>query len=234
MPDLLAVEALTAGYGEAVVIEDVSFTLAEGESVALLGRNGAGKSTLVATLMGLTRLQRGSIRLRGREIGALPPFDRVAAGLGWVPQERRVFASLTVEEHLEVVARPGAWTAARVCKLFPALAARRALLGSQLSGGEQQMLAIGRALTVNPAVLLLDEPMEGLAPLAVQALADAIRELGREGRMSILLVEQHARLALSLAASAVILERGRIVHRGPSRHLVEEPSTLAGWLSVAG
>ena len=233
MAELLAVEGLTAGYGEAIVIEDIAFTLPEGGSLALLGRNGAGKSTLVTTLMGLTRRHRGDIRLKGASIAGLPPFERVARGLAWVPQERYMFPSLTVHEHLVAVARPGPWTAERIYAMFPSLAARRANRGNQLSGGEQQMLAIGRALVVNPAVLLLDEPMEGLAPIVVQGLAQVIRELARDAGMGLVLVEQHARLALELTSDAVVLERGRIVHRSASRNLLEDRDLLGRLLAVA-
>ena len=233
MAELLEVEGLTAGYGEAVVIDDVSFALPEGGSLALLGRNGAGKSTLVTTLMGLTRRHRGEVRLRGASIVALPAYDRVARGMAWVPQERYMFPSLTVHEHLTAVARPGAWTVERIYALFPSLATRRANLGNQLSGGEQQMLAMGRALVVNPAVLLLDEPMEGLAPIVVQGLAKVIRELARSGGMGLVLVEQHARLALELTTDAVVLERGRIAHRSSSRKLLDEPERLGKLLAVA-
>ena len=233
MAELLAVEGLTAGYGEAIVIEDIAFTLPEGGSLALLGRNGAGKSTLVTTLMGLTRRHRGDIRLKGAPIAGLPPFERVARGLAWVPQERYMFPSLTVHEHLVAVARPGPWTAERIYAMFPSLAARRANRGNQLSGGEQQMLAIGRALVVNPAVLLLDEPMEGLAPIVVQGLAQVIRELARDAGMGLVLVEQHARLALELTSDAVVLERGRIVHRSASRNLLEDRDLLGRLLAVA-
>ena len=233
MAELLAVEGLSAGYGEAVVLDDVSFTLPAGGSLALLGRNGAGKSTLVRTLMGLTNRHRGDIRLKGESITALAPFDRVARGIGWVPQERYMFPSLTVHEHLSAVARPGPWTSERIYALFPSLASRRANLGNQLSGGEQQMLAIGRALMVNPALLLLDEPMEGLAPIVVQGLARVIRELAADGGMGLVLVEQHARLALEIAGDALVLERGRVAHRSASRKLLEDPALLGRLLAVA-
>ena len=231
MAELLAVEGLTAGYGEAVVIEDVSFTLAEGATLAVLGRNGAGKTTMLTTLMGLTRRHRGDIRLRGESVASASPFARVARGLGWVPQERFMFPSLTVHEHLAAVARPGPWIAERIYEMFPSLASRRANMGSQLSGGEQQMLAIGRALVVNPAVLLLDEPMEGLAPIIVQGLSRVIRQLAAQGGMSIVLVEQHARLALELTQAAIVLERGRIVHRSASHDLLGDEGTLAELLA---
>ena len=198
MAELLAVEGLTAGYGDGIVLEDVALTLDEGDSLALLGRNGMGKTTLLVTLMGFTRLHRGTLRWRGRDLAALPTHRRSRSGIGWVPQERFMFPSLTVEEHLTAVARPGPWNVARVYEIFPRLAERRANFGNQLSGGEQQMLAIGRALMVNPALLLLDEPMEGLAPIIVQELMGVIRELVEDAGMAVIVVEQHAKLALSL------------------------------------
>ncbi len=233
MADLLAVEGLTAGWGDAVVVEDVSFALARGDSLAVLGRNGVGKTTLVASLMGLARRHRGSLRLAGRDLSRLPTFARARAGLGWVPQERWLYPSLTVEEHLSAVARPGPWTAERVYRLFPRLRERRRHRGLQLSGGEQQMVAIGRALMVNPRVLLLDEPMEGLAPLVVQELANVIREIAAAGDTAIVLVEQHARLALALTRTALVLDRGRVVHRSSSEALLADPATLHRLVAVA-
>ncbi len=233
MADLLSVDGVVAGYGDSVVLEDVSFTLQEGGSLALLGRNGVGKTTLLLTLMGLTRLRRGRVSWRGSDLAPVPTHLRAHAGLGWVPQERCVFPSLTVEEHLDVVARPGDWTLRRVYELFPRLAQRRDHLGNQLSGGEQQMLAIGRALMVNPTLLLLDEPMEGLAPVVVQELASLIRRMVGQSRMALILVEQHARLALGLTSDALVLERGRVVHRSPSTALLADPATLAHLVGVA-
>ncbi len=233
MADLLSVDGVVAGYGDSVVLEDVSFTLQEGGSLALLGRNGVGKTTLLLTLMGLTRLRRGRVSWRGSDLAPVPTHLRAHAGLGWVPQERCVFPSLTVEEHLDVVARPGDWTLRRVYELFPRLAQRRDHLGNQLSGGEQQMLAIGRALMVNPTLLLLDEPMEGLAPVVVQELASLIRRMVGQSRMAVILVEQHARLALGLTSDALVLERGRVVHRSPSTALLADPATLAHLVGVA-
>ncbi len=233
MAELLAVEGLTAGWGEAVVLEDVSLALEPGDSLAVLGRNGVGKTTLLCSLMGLTRRRAGALRLAGRELTRLPTHVRARAGLGWVPQERALFPSLTVEEHLAAVARPGPWTAARVYRLFPRLAERRRHRGLQLSGGEQQMVAIARALMVNPRVLLLDEPMEGLAPLVVRELTGVIREIAAAGETALLLVEQHARMALGLTRSAVVLERGRVVHRAASEALLRDPATLHRLVAVA-
>ena len=192
-----------------------------------------GKTTLLITLMGLTRLHRGRVRWAGGDLTALPTHARAEAGIGWVPQERYVFPSLTVEEHLTVVARPGPWTLARVYEMFPRLRERRANYGRQLSGGEQQMLAIARALMVNPRLLLLDEPMEGLAPIIVQELATTIRGLVEAGGMAVILVEQHAKLALSMTRRALVLDRGRIVHRSDSASLLRDPETLHRLVAVA-
>jgi branched-chain amino acid transport system ATP-binding protein len=226
MAELLALDAVTAGYGASVVLEEVSLSLAEGDSLALLGRNGVGKTTLLVTLMGLTRVHRGALRWRGNDLATLPTYQRAAAGLGWVPQERYMWPSLTIEEHLTAVARPGHWTVAKVYELFPRLEERRGNFGNQLSGGEQQMLAIARALMVNPDLLLLDEPMEGLAPIIVQELMKVIRRLVTEGGMTVIVVEQHAKLALSLTKTAIVLDRGRIVHRADSAALLDDPDTL--------
>ena len=233
MTELLALDGVTAGYGASVVLEDVGFTLEEGDSLALLGRNGVGKTTLLVTLMGLTRVHHGSLRWRGGDLAALPTHRRAAAGLGWVPQERYMWASLTIEEHLTAVARPGRWTLERIYQIFPRLAERRANRGNQLSGGEQQMLAIARALIVNPSLLLLDEPMEGLAPIIVQELMGVIRRLMTDGGMAVIVVEQHAKLALSLTRNALVLDRGRIVHRGPSEALLDDPDTLHRLVAVS-
>ena len=233
MAELLAVEGLTAGYGDSVVLEDVSLALDEGDTLALLGRNGMGKTTLLVTLMGLTRVHRGSLRWRGADLAALPTHRRSQSGLGWVPQERFMFPSLTVEEHLTAVARPGQWNVARVYEVFPRLEERRGNFGNQLSGGEQQMLAIGRALMVNPSLLLLDEPMEGLAPIIVQELMSVIRDLVTGSGMAVIVVEQHAKLALSLTNHAIVLERGRVVHRAKSETLLADPATLHRLVAVA-
>ncbi|MGC3964044.1 MAG: ABC transporter ATP-binding protein [Rhodocyclaceae bacterium] len=229
---LLALDNVRAGYGDAVVLEGISLALEEGDSLALLGRNGMGKTTLITTLMGLTRLHGGSVRWRGDEIGRAPIFRRARMGLGWVPQERHMFPSLTVEEHLTSVARPGRWDLKAAYELFPRLQERRANMGNQLSGGEQQMVAIARALMINPSLLLLDEPMEGLAPVIVQELMAAVRRMISEGGMAVIVVEQHARLALSLTRQAIVLERGRIVHRGSSQALLDEPEQVQRYLSV--
>ena len=233
MAELLRLDNVSAGYGDAVVLEDISLCIAEGDSLALLGRNGMGKTTLLVTLMGLTRLHRGWIRLRGADIGALPTHRRVHSGLGWVPQERCIFASLTVEEHLTAVARPGHWNVVQVYRIFPRLEERRRNLGNELSGGEQQMLAIARALMVNPRLLLLDEPMEGLAPIIVQEMMAVIRQLVADGGMTVILVEQHAKLALSLTSQAIVLERGRIAHRSDSASLLRDAQTLNRLVAVA-
>ena len=232
MADLLALHGVWAGYGQANVLEDITFSLAPGASLALLGRNGMGKSTLLSTLMGATRQTRGSIFFNGQDLVAVPSHRRAHAGLGWVPQERDIFASLTVEENLTVVARPGEWDLARVYATFPRLAERRANLGNQLSGGEQQMLALGRALMLNPTLLLLDEPLEGLAPLIVQELLAIIGAMLRQGSMAVILVEQHARQILPITQSAIVLERGRIVYQGASAELAADPSVLDRWLGV--
>ena len=233
MPELLALEGVVAGYGDSVVVEDVSFKLDEGGSLALLGRNGVGKSTLLLTLMGITQLRRGRLLWRGTNLAALPAHRRAHAGLGWVPQERCMFPSLTVEQHLAVVALPGEWTLKRVYELFPRLEERRQNLGNQLSGGEQQMLAIARALMVNPRLLLLDEPMEGLAPVIVQELARLIQLMTAQSGMAVILVEQHARLALGLTRDALVLERGRVAHRSTSESLLLDAPTLDRLVGVS-
>jgi branched-chain amino acid transport system ATP-binding protein len=233
MSELIALDKVSAGYGESHVLEDVSLTLREGDSLALLGRNGVGKTTLLITLMGLTQLHRGAIRWCGADLAAVPTYRRAQAGLGWVPQERFMFPSLTVEEHLTVVARPGRWTLQKIYGVFPRLRERRANMGNQLSGGEQQMLAIARALMVNPRLLLLDEPMEGLAPIIVQELTRIIGALIKEEGMAVIVVEQHARLALSLTERAIVLDRGRIVHDARSEHLLQEPDILDRLLMAA-
>jgi len=229
---LLALQAVRAGYGEAVVLGDVSLELAPNGSLAVLGRNGVGKSTLLLTIMGLTQVMRGRIVWRGAEITTLAPHRRARAGLGWVAQEREIFPSLTVEENLTVAARPGRWDVNAVYQLFPRLAERRANMGNQLSGGEQQMLAIARALMTNPGLLLLDEPLEGLAPIIVEELADAIRRMLAQEGTAVILVEQHAELALSLTRHAVIMERGAVVHRAASAQLLADAATLDRYIGL--
>jgi branched-chain amino acid transport system ATP-binding protein len=223
---LLSLSDIRAGYGAGIVLDGISFDLPERGSLAVLGRNGVGKSTLILTLMGYTQIARGRIVWRGADMTAEPPHRRARAGIGWVAQEREIFATLTVEENLTVAARDGRWTLAAVYDLFPRLAERRRNLGNQLSGGEQQMLAIARALMTNPALLLLDEPLEGLAPIVVEELAGAIRRMTEQGEGAFILVEQHADIALSLTRSALVLERGRIVHAGPSAQLLADQSAL--------
>ena len=194
MPDVLQIERLTAGYGEAIVLNAISFALPEGQSLALLGRNGMGKTTLINSIVGVTRFVGGAIRLDGRDITRLRPDQRAHAGVGWVPQERNIFKSLTVEENLTAVARSGRWTVKRIFELFPRLAERRRNLGNQLSGGEQQMLAVGRALILNPRLMLLDEPLEGLAPILVEELLAALKRIIRDEGMAAILVEPGRRL----------------------------------------
>ena len=233
MADLLQVEGLSAGYGEAVVLQDVSFSLQEGATLALLGRNGTGKTTLINTLAGATRQHAGSITLGGVALHKLPSHARAAAGIGWVPQERNIFKSLTVHENLTAVARPGPWAPNDVYTLFPRLAERKGNLGTQLSGGEQQMLAVGRALVVNPRLLLLDEPLEGLAPILVEELLRAIRRITRDEGLSAIIVEQHPQAILAISDQAVVLDRGTIVHAGTARELREDPQRLDRLLGVA-
>jgi branched-chain amino acid transport system ATP-binding protein len=233
MAELLKVQGLRSGYGEAVVVQGVDLELEQGESLALLGRNGTGKTTLMNTLAGVTRRHAGRIWLAGVEITALPPHKRAAAGIGWVPQERNIFKSLTVDENLTAVARPGRWTVQRAYEMFPRLAERKANMGNQLSGGEQQMLAVARALVLNPKLLLLDEPLEGLAPIIVEELLRSIARVVRDEGMSAIIVEQNPRMILPITQRAVVLDRGAVVHRGASASLLADPSQLDRWLSVA-
>ena len=229
----LVLEGVSAGYGETVVLEGISLDLPPGQTLAVLGRNSVGKTTLLATIMGHTRLHRGSIRFAGREISALPSHRRARRGIAFVPQEREIFSSLTVEENLTVAERPGPWTVAGVYDFFPPLSERRRNYGNQLSGGEQQMLAIGRALMGNPRLLLMDEPLEGLAPVIVDALLVGLDRLKHEDDLALLLVEQHAQLALKLAPEAIVLDRGLIVFAGASRQLLDDPSRLTRLMGVA-
>jgi branched-chain amino acid transport system ATP-binding protein len=233
MPELLEIERLSAGYGEAVVLNEISLTLAEGRSLALLGRNGMGKTTLVNTIVGVTRWRGGTIGLAGRDITKLRPDQRAHAGIGWVPQERNIFKSLTVHENLTAVARPGAWSPAKVYAMFPRLAERRGNLGNQLSGGEQQMLAVGRALVLNPRLMLLDEPTEGLAPIIVEELIAALSRITRDEGLSAIIVEQNAQKILGVTDQAVVLERGSVVHSGDSAALKADRAVLEGFLGVS-
>jgi len=233
MTELLRVDNLSAGYGEAVVLQGVSLSLAEGKTLALLGRNGTGKTTLINTLAGATRQHGGSITLAGKALHKMAPHERAAAGIGWVPQERNIFKSLTVHENLTAVARPGRWTPDRVYEMFPRLGERKSNLGTQLSGGEQQMLAVGRALVLNPRLLLLDEPLEGLAPIIVEELLLAIRRVTRDEGLSAIIVEQHPQAILRISDSAVVLDRGSVVHAGTAEELLEQPQLLEQLLGVA-
>ena len=230
--ELLVLEGLSAGYGEARVLSSVSLSLAEGESLALLGRNGMGKTTLLSSIVGLTRRFGGRLHLGGRDITRLPPEARARAGIGWVPQERNIFRSLTVEENLTATERAGPWTLAKAYALFPRLQERRANPGTSLSGGEQQMLAIARALLLNPRLILLDEPLEGLAPLLVKEVLAALERVVREEGLAAVIVEQNARKILAMTDRAAILERGAIVHQGTSRALAEDPATQARFLGL--
>jgi len=223
---LLTLDNVTAGYGPAVVLHGVSLAVPEHGSLAVLGRNGVGKSTLLLTIMGYTQLRGGTVRWRGQDVSQMPPHRRAAGCIGWAAQEREIFPSLTVEENLTVAARPGPWTLATVYQLFPRLAERRANMGNQLSGGEQQMLAIARALMLNPALMLLDEPFEGLAPVIVDELTAAMKTMLAGRSIAIVLVEQHTDIALELTAEAIVLERGAVVHRAPSRELQKDLPTL--------
>jgi branched-chain amino acid transport system ATP-binding protein len=236
MPDCLELRGVSAGYGETVVLDGVSLALMEGATLSILGRNGVGKTTLLATVLGHTTLHAGDITLAGHPIATLRPFRRARLGIGYVPQEREIFPSLAVEENLTVAARPlrsGGWTLERVYALFPRLSERRRSMGNQLSGGEQQMLAIGRALMLNPSLLLLDEPLEGLAPVMVDRLLDALLRLRAEGGLAMLLVEQHARLALEFSPRVLIMDRGRVVYDDASRALLDDPQRLAELIGVS-
>jgi branched-chain amino acid transport system ATP-binding protein len=240
MSELLRIENLSAGYGEAVVLHDVAFALGEGQTMALLGRNGTGKTTLINTLAGATRQHGGSISLGGQALHKLAPHQRAAAGIGWVPQERNIFKSLTVHENLTAVERPGRpggtanpWNPQRVYEMFPRLAERKTNLGTQLSGGEQQMLAVGRALVLNPRLLLLDEPLEGLAPIIVEELLRAIRRITQDEGLAAIIVEQHPQAILAISDHAVVLDHGTIVHTDSAAALRSQPQVLERLLGVA-
>jgi len=234
MPELLNVQGLRSGYGEAVVVQGVDLTLEQGQSLALLGRNGTGKTTLINSIVGGTLRFGGTLAVGGQDSTAMRPDQRARAGIGWVPQERNIFRSLTVEENMTAVAQPGPWTVDKVYEMFPRLKERRSNFGNQLSGGEQQMLAIGRALTLNPKVLLLDEPTEGLAPIIVEELLRALGTITRSGGICSIIVEQNAQKILGLADRVVILERGAIVHDAASHALKADPAVLERYLGVAG
>src|SRR5471032_3122022 len=228
----LDLDKVFAGYGETVVLENIQLALDAGETLSIIGRNGVGKSTLLATIMGHTTLHGGRVLLHGQDVSRLATYRRVTAGVGYVPQEREIFPSLSLRENLEVAARPGAWDYKTVCELFPRLAERADNRGNQLSGGEQQMLAIGRALIGNPSVLLMDEPSEGLAPVIVEELARAVKRLTEAGGLSMILVEQNTRLALDIAPRAVVMDRGRIVFDGASATLRDDPAKLEQLIGV--
>src|SRR6202048_3726620 len=232
MAELLGIERLGAGYGEAVVLAEISLRLDEGQSLALLGRNGMGKTTLINSIVGVTRYRGGVIRLAGRDITRLPPEQRAVAGVGWVPQERNIFRSLTVHENLTAVALPGPWTPHKVYEMFPRLGERKTNLGNQLSGGEQQMLAVGRALILNPRIILLDEPLEGLAPIIVDELPAALKRIIRQEGLSAILVEQNAKKILGVTDRAAVIERGAIVHQADSATLAADAAVLEKYLGV--
>jgi branched-chain amino acid transport system ATP-binding protein len=233
MSELLALHQVSAGYGEATVISDINLRLESGRSLAVLGRNGTGKTTLVNTIIGVSRRRSGTLAFAGCDITDAAPDARARAGIGWVPQERNIFRSLTVDENLTAVARPGPWTAARDYEMFPRLKERRSNLGSQLSGGEQQMLAIARALVLNPKLLLLDEPLEGLAPILVEDLLRALKRIIREEGLSAIVVEQHAQKILDVTDDAIVLDRGAIVHASSSRALIDNPALLTQHLGIS-
>jgi branched-chain amino acid transport system ATP-binding protein len=232
MSNLLELRQVSAGYGDAVVISDIDMCLRPGEALAVLGRNGTGKTTLLSTIMGATRHRSGSIVFNGRDLTRTRPDTRALAGIGWVPQERNIFKSLTVEENMTAVARSGPWTVARAYGMFPRLKERRSNMGNQLSGGEQQMLAIARALVINPKLVLLDEPTEGLAPIIVEQVLAALKQIIREEGLSVIIVEQHAQKVLGITDHALILDRGTIVHAGPSRALMSDAALLEQHLGV--
>jgi len=224
---------VSAGYGETVVLEDLNLKVAPGESISVIGRNGVGKTTLLATVMGHTTLHKGEVMLGDRRLNGVPIYRRSAAGLGFVPQEREIFPSLTVRENLDVGARPGPWNDERVFELFPNLKERLGNKGNQLSGGEQQMLSIARALLTNPSVLLMDEPTEGLAPVIVEALTAVLVRLRSESKLSIILVEQNSRVAFEFSDRTVVMDKGRIVYDGASKTLRDDPERLAQLIGVS-
>jgi branched-chain amino acid transport system ATP-binding protein len=232
MASALELRRVSAGYGETVVIEDIDLKLAPGECISVIGRNGVGKTTLLATVMGHTTLHSGDVLLDGQKLNGVPSYRRALAGIGFVPQEREIFPSLTVRENLDVAARPGQWTLPRVFELFPKLKERLGNMGNQLSGGEQQMLSIARALPTNPSIVLMDEPTEGLAPVLVEALTAVLARLRAESALSMILVEQNSRVALTFSARTVILDKGRIVYDGESEPLRADPDRLAKLIGI--
>ena len=232
MASALELSRVSAGYGETVVVEDIDLKLAPGECISVIGRNGVGKTTLLATIMGHTTLHSGTIALDGRPLNGIPSFRRALAGLGFVPQEREIFSSLTVRENLGIASRPGPWTQERVFALFPRLKERLDNMGNQLSGGEQQMLSIARALLTNPSVLLMDEPTEGLAPVLVDTLIEVLGKLRAESELSIILIEQNSRVAFAFSPRTVILDKGRIVYDGESEPLRADPERLAKLIGI--
>lgn len=234
MTDLLKIEGVSAGYAGAEVLHDISLSMKEGQTLALLGRNGTGKTTLINTIVGVTQQYKGTIELLGKPLQKLSPHQRAAGGVGWVPQERNIFKSLTVHENLTAVAQPGPWTPERVYGMFPRLAERKTNMGTQLSGGEQQMLAIGRALVLNPRLLLLDEPAEGLAPILVEEVLQGIRRVTRDEGLSAIIVEQHPQLILAISERAVVLDRGTVVHEGSAAELRKDHDKLNQLLGVTG
>jgi branched-chain amino acid transport system ATP-binding protein len=229
---LLELRDVRAGYGEAVVLDGVSISMPENGSLALLGRNGVGKTTLLLTVMGFVRVSRGSLWFKGHDISRLPSYKRARLGIGWVPQERDIFPSLTVEENLTVAARPGHWSLEDMYRLFPRLKERRANMGNQLSGGEQQMLTIARTVLTNPAILLLDEPLEGLAPIIVEELTEAIRTMAKDEGIALVLVEQHAEVALGMTRNAIVIERGVVAHRASSAELLADQAVLDRYVGL--
>ncbi|MDA9504516.1 ABC transporter ATP-binding protein [Bradyrhizobium sp. CCBAU 11386] len=229
---MLEIESLDVGYGEGVVVQGLSLSIGVGGSLALLGRNGAGKSTLMLGIAGHLAPRKGRIRFAGKDITTMPPHLRCRMGIGWVPQGREVFAPLTVEENLRIAATLGAWTIDRVYELFPKLKERRDNFGNQLSGGEQQMLAIGRALVTNPRLLLLDEPLEGLAPVVAQDVARCIAEITQGESMAVVLIEQHATFALGLTQHAIIIERGLLLRSGASGAITADRDALEQYVGI--
>ncbi|EEA04162.1 ABC transporter related [Burkholderia sp. H160] len=233
MSELLKLEGIVAGYGEAKILSGIDLDLGQGQALALLGRNGTGKTTLINTIVGHTHRFSGRVWLNGKDVTGFKPHQRALAGIGWVPQERNIFKSLTVEENLTAIAVPGPWDLARIYRMFPRLEERRANMGNQLSGGEQQMLAIGRALMLNPKVLLLDEPLEGLAPIIVQDLMRILSDIIRDEGLSVILVEQNARKALSITHDAVVLERGSVIHSSTAAELLAQDHMIDTLLAVS-